>query len=136
MRDNDEDKIEIFKYFDYLIKKSYEENINIIYINSTKTKESIKITVEKSLIYYLSTQINNNHDKNQNLCDNFTTAVKINCIFVENIENKQGDYIIQINYKDFIILKNYLIKKEEMSTVLVSNIDSVDNENGFNILIK
>jgi len=136
LRDNDEDKIEIFKYFDYLIKKSYEENINIIYINSTKTKESIKITVEKSLIYYLSTQINNNHDKNQNLCDNFTTAVKINCIFVENIENKQGDYIIQINYKDFIILKNYLIKKEEMSTVLVSNIDSVDNENGFNILIK
>lgn len=131
----------MLRYLDYVIKRSYEENISIIYFNSlvevteySRTTESVKIKVEKSLISYLNSEIlpNQQHVK----FENFTSAIKINCIFLEKAENKESDYIIYINCKDFKKLKEILWRKKEKNFIMVENDKVQETQTGFEILIK
>jgi len=131
----------LLRYLDYVIKRSYEENISIIYFNSlvevteySRTTESVKIKVEKSLISYLNSEIlpNQQHVK----FENFTSAIKINCIFLEKAENKESDYIIYINCKDFKKLKEILWRKKEKNFIMVENDKVQETQTGFEILIK
>ena len=119
------DTLDIDKYFHYIIKRSYEENISTIYFTSSSTNNTIKITIEKSLIYISSSQIITHEN---NIFDQFQSSIQINCLFLTNIENKEGDYIIYLEDNDFQRLTININEKKENNSGLYNG-DKIQDSN-------